>query len=263
MRKSTSTRSGRRSALAIAVVCALLVSSGVALADSDVEDQVEETQADTLFNFAYDLVNHLLVWNVIPLGGQYDCTLEGGTLTATYGEAGEDGSVAVDGLEDDAGAVTFPATPEDELDEGVEPAEGPGEYSGSDGPCGLSAAEVSGPNGQVNHGMFMKLFNSLFDGPGRGCVVRHLAQSGLGKGPEQVKAGDEVDFVSAEPGDTGIIEFTSAETDCEKGKETLDDEKSNNGQGNGKDEDGGNGNGNGKGKPESPGNSGSAPGKNK
>ena len=119
----------------------------------------------------------------------------------------------------------------------------------------------------------MKLFNSLFDGRGRGCVARHLAQSDLGKGDQQVQANDTTPFESVEAGDTGVVEFTSAEADCEHGRKA--DEQ---GQGAELEERGGNGS-NGKpdhaGKPDdagnsedrgnagSPGNSGSAPGHNK
>jgi len=118
--------------------------------------------------------------------------------------------------------------------------------------CELTGGEVAGPNGQINHGMFMKLFNSLYDGNSRGCVNRHLAQSDLGQGDQQVKVGDE----GEDTDDTAPIDFTTVEADCEKGGDDTGLEAGN-----------GNGNGNGKpanaGKPESPGKSASAPGKNK
>ena len=255
--KPGNSRSQRTRFLALAVVAAMLMTSGIALADSHDVEEPEDTRNDTLFSFGYDLVNRLLVWNISVLGGQYDCTLENGTLTATYGEEGESGVIPVDGLEDEDGVVVFPARPEDELDEGVEPADGPADYEGADGPCGVVAADVTGPSGQVNHGMFMKLFNSLFEGTGRGCLVRHLAGSDLGKGPQQVKVG-ESDSDSSDPATTGEVDFTSVEADCDKAKPTGEEaEEDSEGVGNGK------GNGNGKGKPASPGNSGSAPGKNK
>lgn len=245
----------KRTGVVAIALAALLVSSSVAWADDEIDEAPGDT-ADTTFNFGYDLINRVLVWSIAPLGGQYDCSLEG-TLTATYGEGTDEGTIPVDDLQGDDGTVSFPATPEDELDEGVEPAEGPVTYEGSDGPCGVVAGEVSGPNGQVNHGMFMKLFNSLYEGQGRGCIVRHLAQSDLGKGPQKVKAGEDA-IEPVTTGDTGVIDFTSVETTCEKkwdsdseGDLTKND-KSNKGKSN-----------KGKGKPESPGKSGSAPGKNK
>lgn len=133
----------------------------------------------------------------------------------------------------------------------------PGEESIPD--CELTEGEVAGPNGQVNHGMFMKLFNSVFEGSGRGCVVRHLAQSDLGKGDQQVKGGEEgSDATDVEAEES--IDFTTIETLCQKGSGDGDDagiEEEGKGKPSwaGKPE--------GKGKSESPGKSGSAPGRNK
>jgi hypothetical protein len=131
----------------------------------------------------------------------------------------------------------------------------------SDTECGTSGLEVSGPNGQVNHGMFMKLFNSLWQGLGRGCVVRHLAQSDLGKGDQQVKPGDTTDTVLEEP---GVIDLTTVETRCLDANKSAPDDIT------GKPESAGRPDTAGKpeaaGKPERtdrPGNSGSAPGHNK
>ncbi|MGF1617791.1 MAG: hypothetical protein ACFCU2_08285 [Acidimicrobiia bacterium] len=125
--------------------------------------------------------------------------------------------------------------------------------------CELTGGEVAGSNGQVNHGMFMKLFNSLYEGTGRGCVVRHLAQSDLGKGDQQVKGGDEeADSDLGEAGSEYTIDFTTIETLCQDGDggdAELEDEGKGKPPWAGKPE--------GKGKPDSPGNSGSAPGKNK
>jgi hypothetical protein len=116
--------------------------------------------------------------------------------------------------------------------------------------------------------MFMKLFNRLYDGPRRGCVVRHLAQSGLGRGDQQVKADDE----AVEPvtmGDIGAIDFATVETDCERGNTTADQAVETE-----LDAQAGNGRPDNAGKPDHagksaatgsdrPGNSGSAPGHNK
>jgi hypothetical protein len=268
---------------------ALLAGSGMAWAQTDEDDVIEiedsEDVADTLFNFGYDIMNRLLLWNLSALDGIYDCTLENGPLTATYGETSETGLVPVDELEGAAGAVEFPNRPADQVADDLEPADSPIAYSGAEGECGVSGGEVSGPNGQVNHGMFMKLFNSLYDGRGRGCVVRHLAQSDLGKGEQQVQANDTTPFESVEAGDTGTVDFTSAEADCEHGRKASEqdggaelDAQAGNGS-NGKPDHAGKPDNAGKpdhagkpddaGKPESrgsagsPGNSGSAPGHNK
>jgi hypothetical protein len=191
------------------MVVALLAVSGVAAA-------ADEESDDTVFNFGYDQDNGVLVWDLSPNDGLYDCTLQtGGPFNATYGVSNE-GLVYVDGLTDGSDMpVMFEPRPQDELADGLEEAEEPATYTGADGECGLSGGSVAGPNGQVNHGMVMKLFNSVFDGKARGCVVRHLAQSDLGKGDQQVKV-EDVDPES-DPlvtGDTGVIEFETAITDC-------------------------------------------------
>ena len=270
-------RTHRRFGVIVLVLAAMFAGSSVAWAQTEVDDAIEiedsEDVTDTLFNLGYDPFNRLLLWNLSALDGIYDCTLENGPLTATYGETSETGVVLVDILEDDAGAVQFPNRPAEQVADDLEPADSPVAYTGAEGVCGLSGGEVSGPNGQVNHGMFMKLFNSLFDGRGRGCVTRHLAQSDLGKGEQQVHANDTTPFESVESGDTGSVDFTTAEADCEHGRKA-------DGQGEGAELEARGGNGsNGKpdhaGKPDdagnsenrgnagSPGNSGSAPGHNK
>jgi len=256
----------KRPGIGVLVLIGLLVGSGVAWADEDgagLEDTEAEQIADTLFNFGYDLINRVFAWNLSALDGLYDCTLENGSLTATYGEPTDEGVIPVDNLEDDSGVVFFPDRPEEELAEGLEPAGAPVAYSGAEGECGLSGGEVSGPQGQVNHGMFMKLFNSLYDGTGRGCVVRHLAQTDLGKGEQQIKAGEDPDFESVVAGDTGVIEFTSIETDCEKGHKATENGTV---EGNGRPDHAGGPDSPGKpdhaGEPDSPGKSGSAPGHN-
>jgi hypothetical protein len=276
-------RTFRRFGVTALVLTGLLAGSGVAWAQTDDEDVIEiedsEDLTDTLFNFGYDLVNRLFLWNLSALDGIYDCTLENGPLTATYGETSDTGLVPVDNLEGAAGVVQFPNRPAEEVADDIEPADSPVSYTGADGDCGLSGGEVSGPNGQVNHGMFMKLFNSLYDGRGRGCVNRHLAQSDLGKGDQQVQANDTTPFESVEAGDTGTVDFTTAEADCEHGKKSSAEDgdvepevRGGNGS-NGKPEDAGKpdhagkpdnaGNSENRGGGGSAGNSGSAPGHNK
>ncbi|MGH8947523.1 MAG: hypothetical protein ACRDXF_01595 [Acidimicrobiia bacterium] len=267
-------RTLRRFGVTALVLTGLLAGSGVALAQTDDEDVIEIEDAedvnDTLFNLGYDIFNRLFLWNLSALDGIFDCALENGVLTATYGETSEAGLVPVENLEGVAGVVEFPNRPADEVADDLEPADAPVAYAGADGECGLSGGEVSGPNGQVNHGMFMKLFNSLYEGRGRGCVVRHLAQSDLGKGDQQIQANDTTPFESVEAGDTGTVEFTSAEADCEHGRTAGEqdvgpesDAQAGNGSNGkpdhaGKPDDAGN-----RGSGGSAGNSGSAPGHNK
>lgn len=191
-------------------IMGLLALSGVAAAAEDESD-------DTVFNFGYDSAAGAFVWNTSATDDVYDCTLENGPLNTTYTRV-PDGVVLVDELADPSGeVVSFPARPPEEVAEDVDPADGPIEYSGADGECGLSGGTVAGPQGQINHGMFMKLFNSRYDGQGRGCVVRHLARSGLGKGDQQVRVGDIDPDEETEELDEGTVEFETALADCKRG----------------------------------------------
>lgn len=210
----------KRSAITTLALLGLLVSSGIALAETPDDDVVEEETvdtalvADTLFSFGYDLINGFLLWNISSI--DEPCALP---------EAEE-------------------SDPEADPDAELEPD------------CELTGGEVAGPNGQVNHGMFMKLFNSLYEGAGRGCVVRHLAQSDLGKGDQQVKSGEEAASVE----DAASIDFTTVETSCQAADDDGEDAEL---QGEGKGKPAWAGKPEGEGKPASPGKSGSAPGKNK
>ena len=252
-----------RPGISVIVLFGLLVGSAVAWADEDTAElEATETEqvADTLFNFGYDIIHHFFGWNLSALDGLYNCSLEDGSLTATYGEPTGEGVIPVDNLEDEAGVVLFPNRPEEELAEGLEPADAPVAYSGADGECGLSGGEVSGPAGQVNHGMFLKLFNSLYEGFGRGCVVRHLAQSELGKGEQQVGPGGDPNFESVVVGDTGEIDFTSINADCEHATKKSKNADDANAEGSGRPDPAGKPDNSGK--PDSPGRSGTAPGHN-
>ncbi|HEX9866419.1 MAG TPA: hypothetical protein VGC03_15755 [Acidimicrobiia bacterium] len=235
-------------------LAALLISSGVALADQhDGDDDL-----DTVFNLGYDEDNHLLIWNTSPDDSTYDCTLqtsddpeENAEYEATYGIGDE--LIPVDALTLDGGDVVFPARDEEDVDTEEFPvATEDAVYAGADGECGLSGGEVAGPNGQINHGQFMKLFNSLYEGTHRGCLNRYLAKSDLGKDDQQLNT-NEVD-PSFEPNleEPGSLSFTTTLADCERGKKDADDDIGSTAQGE-----------QGKGKPDSPGKSGSAPGRDK
>jgi hypothetical protein len=66
--------------------------------------------------------------------------------------------------------------------------------------------------------MFMRLFNSLFDGPGRGCVNRFLARSDLGKGDQQVRVPDvDPNAPALTDGTMGLIEFETVLANCARG----------------------------------------------
>ncbi len=216
----------------------LLAFTGLAFAQEGVEEETEETTEeteDTVFNFGYDERFHLFSWNTTSTQDQYDCSLQGDPVNATY-EVGTD-EVVIDeltsGEEGSEEDVTFP----DREDETAEPLG----YT-PDGDCGLRSAEVAGPNGQINHGMFMKLWNSLYEGTGRGCINRYLAQSDLGKGDQQIKADDvDPDFEAAITGDVGEIEFATVVADCERPKDRGNSGE--NGNANNRSENNGNGRG--------------------
>jgi hypothetical protein len=190
----------------------LLGLSGIALAEH------EEAKEDTTFSFGYDAVNQALILNSGPNNDLFECTYENGLLTTTYGEA-NDGIIPVDGLEDESGPKEFEPRDEHELAEDLEPAEAPYTYDGADGECGATATSVAGPNGQVNHGQFMKAFRQLIDiEGGHGCLNRLIAQSDLGKTVD----GTQVKTPEADPeftmGETGEATFVTFEADCLHGK---------------------------------------------
>jgi len=211
----------KRSAITTVVLLGLFVSSGVALAEGSDTAVVEEEATDT----------ELVMDTLFSFG--YD--LINGLFLWNISSLDE--------------PCALPTAEEGETDPETELVPD----------CELTEGEVAGPNGQVNHGVFMKLFNSLYEGAGRGCVVRHLAQSDLGKGDQQVKSGEEeVESDSTDAEGESSIDFTTIETLCEHAPGDGDELE---GEGNGKPPWAGKPEG--KGKPESPGKSGSAPGKNK
>lgn len=196
------------------------------LASTAIAAAAENDPDDTVFNYGYDEANHVLVWGAHAADGQYDCTIEvEGNLTATYGLT-EDGLVLVETLHDDEGAVVVfqPTPPEDVSDEVDEPATEEVDYTGPDGECVVGGGVVEGPNGQVNHGMVMKLFNEVYEGPGRGCLVRHLAKSDFAKGDQQINVPDvDAEAPDLEEGAEGEIALQSALTDCEHGNANQED----------------------------------------
>lgn len=195
----------------LTVVLTIVGLMTVAVAASAVP--TEDENADTVFNIAYDDGSRYLFWGLSPNDGSVDCELDEGPIRV---EIGDDNAASADGFED----------------------------------CELTGAEVSGPNGQINHGMFMKLFNSLFEGEARGCVNRYLARSDFGKGDQKIRVSDvDPDFMSALVGDAVEVEFDTFLASCEHGKK---DKLGKTGHGS-----------NGHGRPDSPGKSGDAPGRNK
>jgi hypothetical protein len=268
-RKEAEVRTSQRGVALLAGV-GLLAVSGLAAAQETPEDVPEETT----FNFGYDEENHVFLWNTSDTNSGLDCDLENGALWAVYNTDG-DGIVADDLTEGEGGpTVVFP----DHLDPSI-----PGAPYTVDGECGLQGDEIAGPNGQINHGQFMKYWNSIYEGRGRGCINRFLAQSDLGKGDQQIRVSDvDPAFESVVTGDGGEITFETALADCERdrGNGNANPNASFNREADGEPGAGGNGNANpnasfnrdtetqgevehGNGRPESPGRSGDAPGHNK
>lgn len=202
---------GARKGITLLAIVALLAVSGLASASSDTDEDGD----DTTFSFAYDEEFQVFLWNITVDDGEVDCSLEG-SVDVTYGDPGPDGEITI-----------------------INP---------SDTECEISGAEVTGPNGQVNRGMFLKLFNSLYEGTGRGCLVRYIAQSDLGMGDQQINVSDADDqFESASTDDTSSVEFSTFSADCERGKSGEAKDSASNGRG----------------RPEFAGKSGEAPGRNK
>lgn len=213
----------KRLVVGLTVVAALAI-SGIALAaEGD----------DTVLNFGYDEDSRFFILNVSSLdyspdGEQLDDILEG------QEEAQLDALLAACGLEGDD-----PDNPE-VYEYTYDPATGVitvssegGESDGEEIVCGdFIGGDVTGPAGQVNHGMFMKFFNATFEGEGRGCIVSKIARSGLGKGDQQVKADDaaESDGEATEPTEgesevaEGSISFTTVTTDCQHGNGGAEEE---------------------------------------
>ena len=247
---------------AVVAALSLLFSAGIASANSADGERDE----DTLFNFGYDAQERLFLFNTQATDSSpFDCTLQKGTLTATYLDPDVDGVIPVDDLTDEDGTISFGPT-EFELADVEAVTEKSIEYLGAQEECGISAYAF-GDQARINHGQFMKLFHSLIDMRGRGCLNRWLAQSNLGKD-------DQEDLVTTETG----ITFTTALATCEHGKKDKGEDHPGRGQSNqDKDEDHpgrGHGNGhqdesdeadetegNGHGRPASPGKSNKPPGR--
>lgn len=215
--------------IVVLAVLGLLAFSGIAMASDNEET---DPAADTIFN--YDSDGPFLFWNVTSLDYEPDAGLLTESLFENYQDLLESCSLNsgadFDGYEIDGEELTL-----FDGDNEVDP-------ESLDERCGeLFWGDATGPNGQVNHGMFVKLFNELYDmydGPAkRGCLIRHIAQDPeLGKGDQQVKVSDveEPDPGAEEEPIVGSFDFTTVQADCIKGKD-------------------GNGNGN-RGKPEWAGN---------
>ncbi len=206
----------KRSSVLLIVVMGLLATSGIALAGHD-DSHAEDTQ----FSFGYDKENHILSLNLGPnWDPSYVCDYKGEALNVTYGPANDDGVISIVTLKDGGGDKTFALRDVGDLrDPTAHAGGGSTPYApGDDGVCGLRGVVVAGPNGQVNHGQFMKAAKSLLSDNGNGCVIRYLAQSEIGRTEATRLAVPDV-LESFTPGPTGTVTFSEAfQADCERGK---------------------------------------------
>jgi hypothetical protein len=169
----------------------------------------------------------------------FDCTVEGPDYSYVTDGAGSVTSLTKNGQPASfkfAGGADFP-------------------YGQTTGVCDLSAVDVTGPAGQVNHGQVVSSFvQALKDqmkeagvSGGVGCLVRTVAQSDYGKGDEQQGPTviDETVVVSGE------VDLTAHETTCGGPKsddvgdaDAADTDGNGNGNGSGNASSHGNGHGN-------------------
>jgi hypothetical protein len=215
-RQQSGERTLRNKLIVLAAIFGLLAASGVAYADTD-DDNGQEP--DTTFNFGYDEENGVFVWGASDSDGLYDCTLENGALEATYVRAPNE-HLLVEDLQDGDDPVEFEANPEHEDFEELNEEDHSVAYKDLE-ECHVSGDLVAGPEGQINHGMFLRLFNLMYDGPARGCLVRHIAQSDLGKGDQQVNVSDVDPAAETEDLESGTIEFETVMTKCNHGPAVL------------------------------------------
>lgn len=169
----------RRTTVVLTTIIGLLAISGLAMASSHSAEK-----NDGVLNFAADSGpdGEFLFWNITSLEfgeddftGLYDsCALEGqGPFQYTWDGA----ALQLDGYTDDGTCSSF------------------------------QGGDVTADGHPLNHGAFMSAFNSWYEGTGRGCIVRHLAQSDLGKTTDTT---------------AGEIDFESAALDCQHGNSSVD-----------------------------------------
>ncbi len=185
---------------------------------------------DTRLVEGFDPENNVLVFGVSEIDENgFDCTVEGPDYTYTT-----DGAGSVTALTKNSQPASFKLA-------GVDVA-----YGQTSGVCDLTAVDVTGPAGQVNHGQVVSSFVHALKEQmkeegvrgGIGCLVRIIAQSDYGKGDEQQGPTVIVGTVVV----SGEVDLTAHETSCQGGPKSDDGDEATNGNGNGNN---GNGNGNG------------------
>ena len=185
---------------------------------------------DTLLVEGYDPENRILVFGVSEIDETgFDCAAEGSGFTYTIDSFG-----SITALLRGGAAVSFQKGTTDHL------------YGATEGICDLTGVDVTGPNGQVNHGQVVssvvhavkeQLREAGVRG-GIGCLVHVIANSDYGKGDQSrgPTLVDETVVVSGE------VDLNSHEVACNHKSDTEEAD-----EGPGNSNRGGNGNGNGHG----------------
>jgi hypothetical protein len=184
--------------------------------------------ADTLLVAGYDSDQMAVLYGVSGIDQEgdeptLDCTLTGDFVYELDAEAEEDAvEVAVTGLktnggedEEDGDVEFFLENDEDQTEGVLYGTVADGDEPGAE-ECALTSVTIE-PNGdgEINHGTVVSTFAKLLKG-GKGCMLRHFAQSDFGKGDY-----DGVDAESFE------VTLQSIETACEKqGKNEKNDDTS-------------------------------------
>lgn len=213
-----------RTGLVGLVVGGSMTLAGVAMAATD----------DTLLVEGFDSENHTLVFGVSEIGeDSIDCTVEGPGYTYEVDGVGSVTSLTKNGL-----SASFKLA-------GIDLA-----YGDTDGVCDLTAIDVTGPAGQVNHGQVVSSFVHALKAQlresgatgGIGCLVRLIGQSSYGKGDQQQGPSDADQAIVT----TGEVELTSHQATCSSGGDSDDASEVGSGQrGHGSGNPHGNGNGKG------------------
>ncbi len=182
--------------------------------------------ADAALTHGYDSDNSMLVFGV-PLGDDEDCAISG---EFTY-ELDEEGNVVDYRVPDDEGteesATDLESISVDSAGDDV------GSVEEGDPACVLTAVDVTGPNGQVNHGQVVSSFVHALKElglRGHGCAVRAIAQSGYGKGDQQIRTSDVEDGEAGSTAEdsevatvSGTVDLEAAVASCLSNSDDSDD----------------------------------------
>lgn len=200
-----------RTQIVTVVVAAVMAISSVAFAEHEPQDE------DSILNIGVDSENGIVGVNFGDNDTPWVCDFSnsGQPLMATYGDLFE-GSGVVETLEN-GGPWAFDAREEHYVGE-YTPQTGTTLYDGEDGECTVNYAYFAGPQGQRNHGQFVKAAKALINMKGAGCVVREFAKMDVGKKDNgQLKTNEVVESDPATEGDLYFGE--SIEVDCKKPNE--------------------------------------------